>query len=260
MGHLRVGYLPRTLPWRRVVGLLDYDPTNVAAIADATVRAARAELGRLKGDPNLAYCFWLLTRITWYARSQDFASQIEHIGIDLAGSSSALSFISAVSDHARTKTSTYSGSGVFREIANSALKHTLAETVGISTPTLFGTTLSDIQAGCRRYSSKQQFGLLAQSFFSNFLSRFLRYFTDKELSNHIGPSHKLETVNDGRAFVDALDGYAVQSSRIVEGFASGWYTKHNWESKGDISEEDVRRFVAFALRKLQMELEIEGTR
>ena len=258
MGHLRIGYLPKTLPWRRVVGLLDEDPANVSAIAGATARAAHQELERLRGDPSLSYCFWLLTRITWYARQPDFVADLGNIGIDLLGSKSAFSFISAVSDHARTRTASYEGASVFREVANLALKHALSETVALSTPSLFGSTIENVQEGCRKYSSKKQFGVLSRSFFSEFLARFLKYFADKELSNHVGPGKRLESIDDGRAFTDALDTYAWQSARILEDFASGWYSKHNWESEGDITESDARRFVAFALKKLQMDLDKEA--
>jgi hypothetical protein len=258
MGHLRLGYLPKRLSWRRVVGLLDDDPANAPAIAGATVQAARGELTKLRSDPSLSYCFWLLTRITWYARQPNFVSELEEIGIDLVGSSSALSFVSAVSDHARTKTAVYPGSGVFREMANLALKYALSETIVSSTPSLFGSTIQNVQEGCRRYSSQKQFGVLARSFFSSFVVRFLKYFTDKELSNHIGPGRQLKSIDDGRSFNEALETYAWQSSRIIEDFASGWYSKHNWESEGDITEADARRFVAFALKKLQMELGTEA--
>ncbi len=257
MGHLRLGTLPKTRPWRKVMGLLDHDPGDVSTIASATIQAAGAELDKLRSEPSLGYCFWLLTRITWSARQPDFASRLHDLGIDLAGSVSALSFVSAVSDHARRQCATYRGSTAFRDIANGALKQALSQTIGTGTPSLFGSTLADVQAACRRYSSRQQFGLLARHFFSIFTDRSLRYFIDKELSNHIGPGSRLQSIDDGRDFSDALETYAWQTSKIVEEFAAGWYSKHNWQSEGDISEADARRFVAYGLRKFQMELERE---
>lgn len=257
MGHLRLGTLPKTRPWKKVIGLLDNDPSNVPAIASATIQAARDELDKLRSEPSLGYCFWLLTRITWSARQLDFATRLEDIGIDLAGSESTLSFVSAVSDLARRQCTIYKGSTAFRDIANGALKQALSQTVALSTPSLFGSTLADVQTACRRYSSRHQFGLLARHFFSIFTSRSLRYFIDKELANHIGPGAALQSIDDGRDFTDALDTYAWQTSKIVEEFAAGWYSKHNWQSEGDITEADAQRFVAYGLRKLRMELDRE---
>ena len=61
-----------------------------------------------------------------------------------------------------------------------------------------------------------------------------------------------------KEFNDALALYSRQSAKIVEDFASGWYSKHNWEERGEIREDDAHRFVAMALRKLRMELGREG--
>jgi hypothetical protein len=68
----------------------------------------------------------------------------------------------------------------------------------------------------------------------------------------------LADVGQSRQFSEALDLYARQSARIMEDFAAGWYSKHNWESKGQVSQEEARGFVTIALRKLRMELKREG--
>jgi hypothetical protein len=61
---------------------------------------------------------------------------------------------------------------------------------------------------------------------------------------------------DSLEFTQALDTFARQSARIIEDFAAGWYSKHNWEAKGEITEEDAQKFVAVALRKLRMEVKL----
>ena len=77
---------------------------------------------------------------------------------------------------------------------------------------------------------------------------------DRELPNHVGVSAGLSGVAEGVEFKEALDLYARQSARILEEFAAGWYSKHNWESAGRISLDEARGFTAVALRKLRMEL------
>ncbi|MFZ5908807.1 MAG: hypothetical protein ACOYYU_02180 [Chloroflexota bacterium] len=257
MGHLRLGVLPKTRPWNQVVGLLESSPSDSESIAIATLQAANRELERLKADPLLAYCFWLLTRITWLARKNDFISELDNVGISVAESESALSLISAISDQVRDEAKSYGGVTTFREIANLALKQALSETILVYTPDLFGSTLGDIQSACKKYSSKKQFGLLSRRYFSSFIDRFLRYFIDKEISNHIGPGRSIKSLGDGKAFTDALKLYAWQSSKIVEDYASGWYSKQNWETEGDITLSDAKRFMAYAFEKFQMELTSE---
>lgn len=258
MGHVRLGRLPKTRAWGQVVDLLESDVGNIPEVTKATMKAAEVQLKKLGTDPVIGYCFWLLTRVTWFARGEDFASRLAEIGVNPKTASSAFTFISQLTDHARTKAAEHPESSVFAEIASLSLRQALAETVAERSRTLFGTSLGDIQKACQLYSTRNQFGILAKHFFAHFLSRSLQYLVNKELSNHIGPSHALNDIASAKEFNDALITYSRQSAKIVEEFAAGWYSKHNWESRGEIPEEDARKFVAMALRKLRMELQREG--
>ena len=257
MGHVRLGRLPKTRAWGQVVDLLETDVDNIPEVSRATLKAAQAQLQRLGADPVIGYCFWLLTRVTWFARDEDFATRLAEIGVNPETASSAFTFISQLTDHARSKAAEHPESGVFAEIASLSVRQALAQTVAEHSRTLFGTSLEDIRRACRVYSSRNQFGVLAKHFFAHFLSRSLQYFLNKELSNHIGPEHALNDIQSAKEFNDALIAYSRQSAKIVEDFAGGWYSKHNWESRGEITEQDAQRFVAMALRKLLMELQRE---
>jgi hypothetical protein len=254
MGHLRLGYLPKSLKWNKLVGLLEENPDDSKAIASATLSASRKELDRLKSDRSIGYCFWLLTRITWYARQQDFLHRLQNLGIRVTSNDNAFNFISAVSDHARKTCDSFTSPSVFREMAFIALKQTLSETTLASANSLFGNSIINVQEACRTYSSRKQFGNLSRLYFSIFLIRFLSYFIDKELSDHIGPGNNIETIEEVAEFNKSLNTYAWQSSKIMEEFAAGWYSKKNWENEGDITLEDAQKFVAIALQKLNMEV------
>lgn len=75
----------------------------------------------------------------------------------------------------------------------------------------------------------------------------------------MGVSSSLRTVADGGEAIQAIDLHARESALIVREFAGGWYSKHNWESQGDISLDETRRFVAYALQKLRRELKREAS-
>lgn len=258
MGHVRLGRLPKTRRWSQVVGLLDSGPDNLPEITRATLKAAEIQMRNLGADPVVGYCFWLLTRVTWFARSDDFSAKLRDLGVNPDTASSPFTFISQLTDNARRKASQHPESGVFGEIATLSFRQALASTIAERSQTLFGAGLADIQSACRAYSSQKQFGILARHFFSYFLSRSLQYFLNKELSNHVGPEYAIESIQSAKEFNDALALYSRQSARIVEDFASGWYSKHSWEERGEIREDDAHRFVAMALRKLRMELGREG--
>ncbi len=254
MGHTRIGRLPKTRRWQGVVGLLDQSADDVPAVASATAWAAEARLRQLSRDPSLIHCFWLLTRLASASREDDFAGAVRGLGIDPPASNSALAFVSQVSDQVRNDLTQFTESGHFSELASLALRRTLSETVGQHGRSLFGSSIEDVQRAFREHSTQKGFGDLARRFFGDFLSRTLRSFVDRELSNNVGNGHTLTGIDASQEFSEALDLYARQSARIVEEFASGWYGKHNWESGGQISHEDAQGFVAVALRKLRMEL------
>jgi hypothetical protein len=50
--------------------------------------------------------------------------------------------------------------------------------------------------------------------------------------NHVSSSLGLSNLTESRSFLEGLDLYARQSTRIMEDFAGGWYSRHNWESRG----------------------------
>ena len=223
-------------------------------MAQATIKAAETRLRELARDPSLTYCFWLLTRIAWSSREPDFTRALAELGLQPTDNGLALSFISQVSDHVRSELARYPESGPFSELASLALRRALSETVGQEGRSLFGSSLEDLQQAFRAYSTPRTSGTLARRFFGDFFARTLRFFVEKELANSVGSGHGLTSVEQSQEFTAALDLYTRQSAYIMEEFASGWYGKHNWEAKGQISPEEAQGFVAVALRKLRMEL------
>lgn len=254
MGHVRLGRLPKTLRWQAVVGLLEQSPDDVAAVARATVVAAEVRLRELSHDPSLGYCFWLLTRLAAASREPDFAVAMAPLGLTPPRTDSALAFIAQVTELARAELQQFPESGPFSELASLAMRRALSETVGQHGQSLFFSNLDDVREAFRSHSTATRFGDLSKRFFGDFLARTLRFFVDKELSNVVGQGHNLTVIGESKEFSAALDLYARQSARIMEQFASGWYGKHNWESRGDISREEAEGFVTVALRKLRMEI------
>ncbi|MCC6790050.1 MAG: hypothetical protein IT336_00100 [Thermomicrobiales bacterium] len=253
MGHTELGSLPKSARWRAVARLLAAPTLDAPAVAGATIHAAERRLVELRGDPSLAYCFWLLVRLAEAARGPDFVDDAARLGIAVRADDAALALIARAADRARVELNRYPESGPFGEIASLALRRALTETVGMEGRSLFGSSLEDLERAFRRYSSPAQFATLAKRFFGDFYGRTLRFYVERELQNQIG-REALPTIADANAFADALDLHARETARIVEGFAADWYDKHHWEAGGAISHEEAQRFVAHALTKLRREL------
>lgn len=134
------------------------------------------------------------------------------------------------------------------------MRRALTETVGTEGRSFFGSSLEDLERAFRRHATAAQFGHLARAFFGDFLARTLRFYVEKELSNHVGASVTLATTADSRAFADDLDRYGRESARVMERFAADWFDLHHWRADGRIGRDEAAGFVAHALDKLRGEL------
>jgi hypothetical protein len=257
MGHNRLGRLPRTRRWREVVSLLDQGPEATSRVAGAVVQAAESALRELANDPVIADAIQTLIRITWASRSASFNDELRALGLS-AADTSALSVIAAIGDHIRESVARHPESSYFGEIAALAARSALTDTVLQQGPGLFSSSADDVQRAFREYSTRDRFGELARRFFADFMSRSLRSWVDRELSNHVG-QQRVGNIAEASDFLKAIDTYTWQAARIVEDFAGGWYSKRNWELGGEITRDEAQKFVAVSLRKLRAELRIGAT-
>src|ERR1019366_3696297 len=97
MGHQRVGVLPDTAPWRRVVGLIAEDG-GVAAIAAAVTDAPSKGLDKARDDASLAYSVWLLAQFARAAHQEDFAAALRDVDVVVPDSPGVFDIVSAFTD------------------------------------------------------------------------------------------------------------------------------------------------------------------
>lgn len=254
MGHIRLGYLPKTQAWGALFAQLDAPAVDAAGVAAATANAARARLFGLSDDPTLGYCFWLLARLAAASRRPDFVEAVADLGIAASKDDPVVGFIARVSDRVRDEVDRNPESGPFGDIAALALRRALTETVGTEGRSLFGSSLEDLERAVRRHATPARFGELAHRFFGDLLSRSLRFYVDKALPQRIGAGGGLATLAQGEQFIADLDRHARESARIVEEFAGDWYSLHDWQAGGAIGRDEAQGFVAHAMEKLRDEL------
>ena len=97
MGHARLGTLPDTPRWRRVVGLLA-EGAEVPVVADATMHAAERGLRLAAEDEGLRHTVWLLTQIGQAARREDLAAALRRAGVSVPSEPSVLDVVGGLSD------------------------------------------------------------------------------------------------------------------------------------------------------------------
>jgi hypothetical protein len=254
VGHVRVGRLPKTKPWAGLFHQLQGTGVNAGQIAQATAKAAQEHFAALEGDRRINYCFWFLARLVTAARSDDFTGELARLGLTNPSFTSGLAFVQQVSRTVEREQRKRGQPTVFSRMAELSLRQVLSANLVQQSQTLFGTGQGEIQAACRAISTRQQFGRVARDFFAAFMSRTIRYVTDKELSNYVGPTGAMASPTQVLEFEQALNRHCQETAKIVEEFAGGWFSKHNWEANNDISERETAGFTAYALQKIQMDL------
>jgi hypothetical protein len=253
MGHIRIGRIPKTKAWLGIFNSLESDSLNTAALAQATATAVQQEFSTLEKDRAINYCFWVLIRLATAARG-DFANELKQIGVQSSKVSSGLGFVQQVSQAVEKELKGRGQSSVFVRIAELSLREVLSANIIEQSRSLFGTRLKEVQSACRALSTTKNFGQVAREFYATFISRSIQYVADKELSNYIGSTGSLTSPQQALEFQKSLSRYCYESSKIVEGFAGGWFSKNNWESNNNISEDAAVSFTSYALEKIQMEL------
>lgn len=254
MGHIRIGRLPKTKQWADVFSALEGESLIAADLASATATAAQQQFSVLARDEAINYCFWMLVRIASAARGENFADELKRIGIKSGRIESGLSFVQEVSRAIEDGLRDRGQTSVFVNMAALSLREVLSANLIEQSKTLFGSDFRDVQSACRQISTRKNFGQVAKEFYANFIGRSIRYITDKEISNYVGPDKSVSSPQQVTEFHHALNRYCLESARIVEEFAAGWFSKHNWESKNDISEKEAGSFTSYALEKIQMEI------
>lgn len=257
MGHIRLGTLPDTSRWRKVVGLIA-EGGDVAQIAMATSEAAQNGLDLAKDDPGLCHAVWLLTKIALAAREDDFSAALNAVGVTTPANPSLFDIVGGFTDaldQHLAKTRERSDIG---EMAQLSAVESLTALIGSRSASLFGTTSVEVQNAVHDFSTKNGFATLAHDFFSRFTQRFLTYHLGRELSSHVGGNGRFADPTEHNEFVKELATHCRQAAIIVREFSGGWYSKANFED--GISTTKARNFVNFALTKLRREIKIRGER
>lgn len=255
MGHIRLGVLPKTRQWRDVIEFLGDPKINATKIANKALDSSQDILMDDSSKSSVSYCIWLLSELVLSSRTDNFINALDNIGIEISDQTNATKFIADISNYATCNLDSLIPRNAINTLAGLAFRETLTRTVGIYGKTLFGSNTEDIRLALKQFSTNKKFSELLHIYFKGFLSRTLRFIVDKEIANHLGPNHRFKNVQQISEFEEALDLFAGQTTRIVDSFSGGWYSKKVWKT-GEITKDDADKFVYIALKKLRTDLGI----
>jgi len=251
MGHQHLGVLPRSKQWTHVVELISGDG-GADEIAAAASKAAEASMIDAGNDPAVRHAFWLLTQIPLAARQEHFVSELQRLGMSVGREPSLIEISSALMAAVDRKVAASGNRTDFGEMAQLCAAESLYAVCGRELADLFGPTNAKAQSALASFATVKQFAVLSRDYFSRLMRRHLSYFLSRELSNHVGPSRRFNSVRDHKAFEEALDQHCREASRIIKEFSGEWFSKHTFE--GGIDPGKAGRFVHVASKKIRDEL------
>lgn len=252
MGHVRLGILPKSRKWDKVVEELRLG-ADVETIADLSADAAETSLKAASKDPAFLHAFWLLTQIPLAARCPDFATELHRLGLQVPDQPGLMDVVGAISSAVDRYAQEQGGRTDIGEMAQMAAVESLAVLVGPSLPSLFEPNSGEVQRAIGRFASGDRFSALAREFFARLTQRSLHYYLSRELNRHIGTGERFGDDTDRTHFDRALDQHCREASRIIEAFAGGWYGKNVYQGDG-LTPETIRKFAPVAFKKICSEL------
>ena len=256
MGHERVGVLPRTKEWRRLVADIATSadsPHAAGELAARTILNVRERFEALQHDSGFRAAFVFLLGLTTYQLSARNEPAL-YPALDLSDDPSSLRLTSWL----RAWVDSHADSQEYAELAKRAAADAIVSWTVAHTRQheAFArhSTASQIWADA---STGAAFSDISRVFFGKFVERYLRYFLDREASAQFPSLEARERFAISLTkHVDAIAHHAFETTKIAQSFSAGWFNKYARTSKPEITAVDA--FMAFTLGKLRQELQRES--
>ncbi len=258
MGHERIGVLPRTTRWRKIVAQLAKLPTaeaTVPQLASGTLECVRTRFQQIHRDTGVQAAFEFLIGLTAIGGMSKSAMEWSSLPVDFTNNPSPLRIAQAL----RTWLSGRENSLEYRSIAERAATDAITNWHARQSEqgSLFGP--SDEAANVwKKASNGAGFCELSRLFFAKFTERYLNYFLEREASAALPTIEDRERFREQlRQHVDQISQHAFETAKITQSFAAGWYNRH--ALRGRPSQREVERFLSIAFGKIREELLREGS-
>jgi len=240
MGHERVGALPKTKPWQRVVkniAAFDGNETQSRKIANQTLDNVRSKFESIQQDPNVREAFRFLTELAVSGARGNWTS------LQLPENPTPFTVAKALDRAISGRT----GSSEYAALAKAAATDAIANWYAQNTVQIW-----------RDAGTAAGFCEIARLFFARFTERYLNYFLEREASA------VSRTIEQRDAFqkqlkdqIDAVSRHAFETAKIAQSFAAGWYNRH---ARNKVpADDEISGFLAIAFGKLREDLRREKT-
>jgi hypothetical protein len=253
MGHERVGALPKTERWAKVVrGIANFNGEEKESrrIANDTLENVRSRFESIQGDPGVQAAFKFLTGL-----AVSGAGGVGAPDLQLPENPTPFAIARALNSAVETKKGLPEYAAIAMAAATDAVASWYAENSEQSF--LFGSSEQNTEIW-RKAGTAGGFCEIARLFFARFTERYLNYFLEREASAVSKTIEQRDLLQSQlRRQIDSVSRHAFETAKIAQSFAAGWYNRH--ASQGMPTDNEIAGFLAIAFGKLREDLRREKT-
>lgn len=257
MGHERVGALPRSKEWRRVVdeiGASSFNRDVAPSIASATLQNVRRRLDAIQDDTGFRAAFSYILALST-SRLAGVSADVGYPRIDLGTNPSVLTLAHQMSSWVDEHATSREYAELAKRAAADAMAYWTKRRQEQGELFASGATAAQVWGDA---GDGAAFSDICRVFFGKFVERYLRYFLDREASSVLPTVEAREQFGDNlQRHVDLLATHAFESTKIAQSFAAGWFNKNARASRPD--EQTIASFLSYALSKLRQEIQREAS-
>lgn len=257
MGHERVGSLPRSKRWIRLVDQMGGAFTGqvpVGAVAAQTLQNVRRQYETLFRDDAVKSAFSFLVKFAHACRSADPHDALKASGIPISDKATLIGIVRALKDQVPANQAATEYGQITIGAAADAIGHWYRDNASKQLP-LFRPS-NEFLESCRKLGDGSGFCELSRLFFGKVTERYLNYFLERAASAKCPSLEQREQFRDNmRAHVDAVSKHAFETALITQSFAAGWYNGH---ARDKLPEDpEIEGFLSTAFGKMRDELRRE---
>lgn len=260
MGHERVGYLPKTQKWRSIVqgiGNFQDGSSNIAELATQTTKNVRSRFKFIEEDKGVFAAFKFIVLFSHACKLNEPEEFLKSKGINLDKGFDIFKLTQSIEDYVFKKVQSkeyavFATQAMMDAVSQWTLKNQTQPSLG------FDTDESSIETW-RKISSGAGFCELSRLFFSNFTTRYLKYFLEREASAKITKlSDRIRFNAELENHISEISRHSFETAKIVQSFSAGWYNQ-NVKDKVP-ADTKIRGFLSFGFQKINSELIREENR
>jgi len=256
MGHVRMGFLPRTRQWDAIVEQLSSfgDNANVVQhIANDTLAAIKKTYAAMPFDESVNKAIVFLATLAFSAKQADQVAYLKENGYAVDNKLSLFSLVASAQQLIKTEI----GSLEINKIAKDAAMQAIIkyhDTHQNNQITLWG---GESESPIQSAGSGAAFCEMARSFFAAFTDRQIKYYVERSAASAINDYSALNEFTAALAAQsNAIADHAFETSKIMQSFAAGWFNKHAVSSPP--TETEVTNFLRTSFEKMREEFRREA--